>query len=111
MALCNDTNLRQLKKCYKRKILFKSEIPINSFLLICEILKNLKSKTRFKKCFTKTILKGLRRFSKTIDVLIDEENPIGKKKEKYLQSKSSFKKWLISVIKRFFKRCLIYMSD
>ena len=44
MALCNDNNLRQLKKSYKSRVLFKSEISTTSFLLICEILNNLKKK-------------------------------------------------------------------
>ena len=44
MALCTDINSRQLKKSYKSRILFKSEFPTTSFLLICEILNNLKKK-------------------------------------------------------------------
>ena len=111
MALCNDSNLRQLKKSYKSRIIFKSELPTNSFLLICEILKNLKSQKTFKKCMTKKIVKGVRRFKKMIDQMIDGKKSSEKRKEKFLHSRPSFQKWLISVIKRFFKRCLTYMNE
>lgn len=111
MALCNDMNLRQLKKSYKSRILFKSEFPTTSFLLICEILNNLKKKRRFRKCFNKKILKDMKRHKKIIDVMMDEKKSSEKRKEKYLQSKPAFQKWLINVIKRFFKRCLTYMND
>ena len=53
----------------------------------------------------------MKRHKKIIDVMIDEKKLSEKRKEKYLQSKPAFQKWLINVIKRFFKRCLTYMND
>ena len=111
MALCNDMNLRELKKSYKSRILFKREISTTTFLLICEILHNLKKKRRMRKCFSKKVLKVMKRHKKIIDVMIDAKKSSEKRKEKYLQSKPDFQKWLINVIKQFFKRCLTYMND
>ena len=111
MALCNDVNLRQLKKSYKSRTLFKSQISTNSFLLICEILINLKKKRRLRKCFNKKLLKDMKRHKKIIDVMIDGKKSTERRKEKYLEAKPSFQQWLINVIKRFFKRCLTYMND
>lgn len=111
MALCNDVNLRQLKKSYKSRSLFKSQISTNSFLLICEILTNLKKKRRLRKCFNKKLLRDMKRHKKIIDVMIDGKKSSERRKEKYLEAKPEFQKWLIDVIKRFFKRCLTYMND
>ena len=53
----------------------------------------------------------MKRHKKIIDVMIDGKKSSERRKEKYLEAKPEFQKWLIDVIKRFFKRCLTYMND
>ena len=56
MSMCTDKNLKNLKKTYKSRRIFKKDLNDDIFLLICEILKNLGLK-RLKKCISKSLLK------------------------------------------------------
>ena len=38
MSLCTDKNLKDLKKAYKKRRIFKIELSEDTFTLICEIL-------------------------------------------------------------------------
>ena len=60
MSLCTDKNLKDLKKAYKKRRIFKIELSEDTFTLICEILKNLNEKKRFRRCLPKDVIKKKR---------------------------------------------------
>ena len=111
MSHVTDENLRDLKAHYKEKSLFEPGLKSDTFLLICEILKNLKLKKRFRKCFSKLLVKKLKNHQKTFKILVSNKTKLKKKKKIFMSSKPNFQKWILAIIKQFFKKCLVLLRD
>lgn len=112
MSLCTDKNLKDLKKAYKKRRIFKIELSEDIFTLICEILKNLNEKKRFRRCLPKDLIKKKKKFDNFIDKIIDRKSDVEMRKNMFIElSKSSFKKWIFELIKSFYKRCLNVMNE
>ena len=111
MSACNDSNLRELKAAYKDKRLFKESLPTDTFVLICEILKNLKTNKKFRNCFPKHMTRRVKKPGTLIKLLITSKKSVEKKKRKFLEAKSTFQVWLHKVIRQFFKKCLVLLCD
>jgi len=105
MSLCTDKNLKDLKKAYKKRRIFKIELSEDTFTLICEILKNLNE-------IPKDLIKKKKKFDNFIDKIIDRKTDVEMRKKMFTElSKSSFKKWIFELIKSFYKRCLNVMNE
>ena len=113
MSLCEDQNFADLKLAYQNKSLFKVELKTETFLLILEILKNLKLEKKFLKHFPSRIRKSLKKkqIKKILKYFFDGSKSMEKKKKKFLKVKKGIKKWLMSVIKHFLKYCLIKVAE
>ena len=112
MSMCTDKNLKDLKKAYKKRRIFKRELSNETFMLICEILKNLGLKKRFRRCLSKYVIKKKKKFDNFIDKIIDLKVNIDNRREMFIkESKKSFKKWIFELIKSFYKRCLSVMNE
>ena len=111
MSHCNDENLRDLRTAYKEKKIFDKSINSDTFSLLCEILKNLELKKKFKKCFSKSIIKKKKKHAKIIKNMLDGDKPLENRIKKFAKAKKSFKKWLRSLVKRFFKKCLVLLCE
>ena len=113
MSLCQDDNFANLKLAYKNKAIFNVELKTETFLLILEILKNLKLEKKFLKHFPSHIKKLLKKkqIKKILKYLFDGSKSMEKKKRKFSKVKKGFKKWLMSVIKHFLKYCLIKVAE
>ena len=105
MSLCDDENLGNLKLAYKNKTLFDKDLKTETFLLILEILKNLSLKKTFQKSLPSG--KKVKKYKKVLKTLLNSEKSIEKRKKKFVKAKKHFKSWLRSVIKQFFKHCLV----
>ena len=110
MSACNDSNLRELKAAYKDRRLFQESLPTDTFLLICEILKNLKVNKPFRNCFPESLKKRVKKPGLIFKLLIANKKT-EKKRKKFMKSPVSFKNWLRKVIRQFFKKCLVLMCD
>ena len=64
MSLCENENLVHLKSAYKQKTLFSPDLKLDTFLLILEILKNLRSKKSFSDLFVGLWKKSLKNIKK-----------------------------------------------
>ena len=111
MSYCNDDNLRDLRTAYKEKKIFDESINSDTFSLLCEILKNLGLKKKFKKCFSKSIVKKIKKHEKIIKIMLDAKKPLEKRIKKFVKAKKSFKKWLRALVKRFFRKCLVLLCE
>lgn len=110
--MCTDKNLKDLKKTYKKRRIFKKELSDETFTLICEILKNLSEKKRFRSSLPKALIKKKKKYDDFIDKIIDKKLDVALRKKMFIKSsKSSFKKWIFELIKSFYKRCLNVMNE
>ena len=107
MTYCNEENLKDLKKAYIKKKLFGKKLKIETFYLIIEIILNICSKNgELRKCFSRNVLKKLKRNKKIIRYLVDEEKDIEKRKKKFMKLSPSQRKNFRHALKEFFTTCI-----
>ena len=109
MTYCNDDNLKDLKKAYSKKKIFSKKLKLETFYLIIEILMNVCSKnSELRKCFSKNVLKRLKKNKRIIRFLVNEANDIEKRRKKFIKLSSQRKKVFRLSLKEFLSKCIDY---
>ena len=105
--MCKEKNLKKLLKLVKRRKLFSKKLKLDMFLCIVEIMKNICSKgTKCQECFTKPILKQIKKKKGFVRELLNEKISERKRKKVFVRANQDCQNLINTVLDHFFENCV-----
>lgn len=103
---CATENLNTLKKSWEKQRIFTTKLQISTFVVICEILWNIFKNSKCRQCFSKGLIKQLKKHKKTVKVFFNKKLSLKKRKKRFLKSSLEFKELVTILLDEFFKNCV-----